>query len=62
MIKEKENNILCDSCLNYIYKIPCLFRRYKRIDICPCIECLVKSTCVVECKKRSDLKRTLLKH
>jgi len=32
----------------------CSFETWRKRDLCPCVECLVKPICKAECKIRSD--------
>jgi hypothetical protein len=48
----------CETC-RQCYNRPChitfyLEKDYNRTSLCPCMECIIKVTCIVTCQTRKD--------
>jgi len=36
------------------YTVPCYFKTTSKVDLCPCVECLVKAMCQLPCHLRRE--------
>ena len=53
----KQISILCRGCGKlFIETSKCWFQTYNQIHLCPCLQCLIKTSCSQECKDRIDIK------